>query len=94
MCSEPVGAVGDPPTGGKDGDGRGESPPEGQQQVGDKAKRGEGKPEHLALHEDSVRLEGPFAAQGVRDLRRNGDGPLRDGVRKARRRLTDLKIGR
>ena len=47
---EPVGAVGDPPTQGEDGDGGRYGPPEGQEEVGDEAEDGESEPEHFLLH--------------------------------------------
>src|SRR5208337_2624093 len=47
---EPLAAVGDPPTDYADGNRSEESPPKGQHQVGDEARRHEGHPKDFALH--------------------------------------------
>lgn len=48
--SEPVAAVGDPPADPDDGDGRGQGPPEWENDVGENAEHGEADPENFALH--------------------------------------------
>ena len=48
--SEPVAAIGHPPGDIEDGDGRGDRPPQGQDEVRHQAQHGEDHPENLALH--------------------------------------------
>ena len=48
--SEPIAAVGDPPTGYAYGDCGDEGPPKWQREVGEKAADGKDDPKHFALH--------------------------------------------
>ena len=47
---EPVAAVGDPPGDDENRDGRGEGPPEGQKEIGEKVQQDEDHPEYFFLH--------------------------------------------
>lgn len=47
---EPVGAIGDPPREIGDGDGRGQCPPQRQEEIGEQAEHEEDGPKDLALH--------------------------------------------
>jgi hypothetical protein len=51
---EPIGAVGDPPSGHACGDRCQKRPPKWKREVGDQAERGESEPENFALHEASL----------------------------------------
>src|ERR1039458_388874 len=56
---KPAAAVGHPPRDEDDGDGRGQRPPERQNEVGQQPEHGEGDPEDLALHIPDCRAFAP-----------------------------------
>jgi hypothetical protein len=62
---EPIAAIGDPPTGYANGNGRRQSPPEGKDDIGHQPQPPERKPKNLPLHSSSLTWRG---AQEARDL--------------------------
>jgi hypothetical protein len=54
--SKPIAAVGDPPRNENDGNGGGEAPPNGQQEICEQAEHREDRPEDFAFHEEIVGL--------------------------------------
>ena len=56
---EPIAAVGEPPAGVADGDGRGQRPPERKRHVGNEAEHAERDPEYFPLHMCILDASGP-----------------------------------